>query len=357
MNGNLEDSTRSEKFSEKFMSHVCRKHSVAMILWCVVAVTVVGGGWLLLVVVGCFGWLLVVAGYPLTPRCTRKPPHYRDRTLRFYPMGQECEKVNVPRSQRPVSPKKGWWPWDFCCWKIRAGIIRFWGMISHCHGGGSVAGMNMGKQLGISIRGWFVEKTWLGGGFKTFFYFHPYLGKISNLTHIFQIGWNHQPGLPILGGIQTMQIYGIFGIFYVILWEICPLISAFFGLVIVQWPLLVVSIFQSWSRDMRVSKNRGIPKWMIYNGNPYKNGWFGGTTIFGKHPNLQVGTLWVWAQRRSGSVFPTLVSSARCGSCMIHLLHGHASCHTILMVSLWIHNLTIPRCTGILGGLDEKSGW
>ena len=26
------------------------------------------------------------------------------------------------------------------------------------------------------------------------FYFHPYLGKWSNLTNIFQMGWNHQPG-------------------------------------------------------------------------------------------------------------------------------------------------------------------
>ncbi len=25
------------------------------------------------------------------------------------------------------------------------------------------------------------------------FYFHPYLGKISHLTNIFQMGWNHQP--------------------------------------------------------------------------------------------------------------------------------------------------------------------
>ena len=31
----------------------------------------------------------------------------------------------------------------------------------------------------------------LGGGFK-YFYFHPYLGKGSNLTNIFQMGWNHQ---------------------------------------------------------------------------------------------------------------------------------------------------------------------
>ena len=32
---------------------------------------------------------------------------------------------------------------------------------------------------------------------------------------------------------------------------------------------------------MGVSKNRGTPKWMVFNGKPYWNGWFGGTTIFG----------------------------------------------------------------------------
>ena len=35
------------------------------------------------------------------------------------------------------------------------------------------------------------------------FYFHPYLGKISNLTNIFQRGWNHQlevHDLEISGG-------------------------------------------------------------------------------------------------------------------------------------------------------------
>ena len=38
-----------------------------------------------------------------------------------------------------------------------------------------------------------VHWTHLDGGFKYFFYFHPYLGKIPNLTNIFQMGWNHQP--------------------------------------------------------------------------------------------------------------------------------------------------------------------
>ncbi len=32
--------------------------------------------------------------------------------------------------------------------------------------------------------------------------------------------------------------------------------------------------------NMDVSENRGTPKWMVYNGKPYQNGWFGGTIIF-----------------------------------------------------------------------------
>ena len=37
---------------------------------------------------------------------------------------------------------------------------------------------------------WFkgISRWW----FQTFFYFNPYLGKWSNLTNIFQMGWNHQ---------------------------------------------------------------------------------------------------------------------------------------------------------------------
>ena len=50
---------------------------------------------------------------------------------------------------------------------------------------------------------WSFDVVYLGGGFKYSFvhsvvsnilYFHPYLGKISNLTYSFQMGWfNHQP--------------------------------------------------------------------------------------------------------------------------------------------------------------------
>ena len=45
----------------------------------------------------------------------------------------------------------------------------------------------------------------------------------------------------------------------------------------------------SWSQTksypvMGVSKNSGTPKWMVYNGKSYQNGWFGGTPNFWKHP-------------------------------------------------------------------------
>ena len=44
--------------------------------------------------------------------------------------------------------------------------------------------------------------------------------------------------------------------------------------------------FNSSSSDdgMGVSKNRGTPKWMVYNGRPHWNGWFGGYHYFRKHP-------------------------------------------------------------------------
>ena len=43
-------------------------------------------------------------------------------------------------------------------------------------------------QKGVYV---FLSLYLLGGGFK-YYYFHPYLGTWSNLTDIFQMGWNHQ---------------------------------------------------------------------------------------------------------------------------------------------------------------------
>ena len=40
----------------------------------------------------------------------------------------------------------------------------------------------------------------LVGGFK-YFFFHPYLAKIPNLTNMFQRGWNHQPDDAFLNSL------------------------------------------------------------------------------------------------------------------------------------------------------------
>ena len=40
-----------------------------------------------------------------------------------------------------------------------------------------------------------IGKLLVGGGNSNIFYFHPYWGEDEPiLTHIFQMGWNHQPG-------------------------------------------------------------------------------------------------------------------------------------------------------------------
>ena len=49
------------------------------------------------------------------------------------------------------------------------------------------------------------------------------------------------------------------------------------------------------TNHMDVSENRVTPKWMVYNGKPYLNRWFGGTTILGNTHmcfNLKMTTLW-----------------------------------------------------------------
>ena len=58
--------------------------------------------------------------------------------------------------------------------------------------------------FGIRFR-WF--RIYLGGGFK-YFIFHPYLGKWSNLTNIFQMVWNHQP--VIFGCLLLFSWCGLF---------------------------------------------------------------------------------------------------------------------------------------------------
>ena len=50
-----------------------------------------------------------------------------------------------------------------------------------------------------------VERNLLvSGGNSNILYVHPYLGKISNLTNIFEMGWHHQ--LVYIAGTSTQLL-------------------------------------------------------------------------------------------------------------------------------------------------------
>ena len=50
---------------------------------------------------------------------------------------------------------------------------------------------HMFQWLNLAIK-YFDHEAFTGWWFQTVFYFHPYLGRWSNLTNIAQVGWNHQ---------------------------------------------------------------------------------------------------------------------------------------------------------------------
>ena len=59
-----------------------------------------------------------------------------------------------------------------------------------------------------------------------------------------------------------------------------------------------------------VSKNRGTPKWMVYNGKSYKNWWwFGGTPIFWKHPCLLAKYMHIDFPMAQGIFYPRKAGS------------------------------------------------
>ena len=60
------------------------------------------------------------------------------------------------------------------------------------------------------------NKQNLGGGFKHLNFFHPYLGKISNLSNIFQMGWKHQlETYPLkIDGWKTDSLDRFFKVFF-----------------------------------------------------------------------------------------------------------------------------------------------
>ena len=125
-------------------------------------------------------------------------------------------------------PRLGGW-WQRCVVKKKTG--DFWSnersyrtegitwVVAICFKCSSLFGGNDAIWLAhIFLKGWFDHQLdtylvtsdwWISGCFfwlrfwsfqkghfwvvvSKIFYFHPYLGKISNLTNVFQMGWNHQ---------------------------------------------------------------------------------------------------------------------------------------------------------------------
>ena len=73
------------------------------------------------------------------------------------------------------------WPDFFCCW-VKMQSFHF-------------DGSNLEEDRRC--------QKYLGGGNSNISYVHPYLGRISNLTNIFQMGWNHQPDIYDFGVQQV----------------------------------------------------------------------------------------------------------------------------------------------------------
>ena len=85
-------------------------------------------------------------------------------------------------ANRLQSKKSGWNMWIFTSWRVWFHIWicipwRIHGTIVY------LPTIHHENQLNTGTSRWW---------FQRFFYVHPYLGKIPNLTNIFQMGWNHQ---------------------------------------------------------------------------------------------------------------------------------------------------------------------
>ena len=75
-----------------------------------------------------------------------------------------------------------------------------------------------------------------------------------------------------------------------------------------------VNIHTVYTVHMGVSKNRGTPKWMVYDAKPYSNGWFACTPIFG-NIHIYVHSKYEWTCLH--------VQTCACGSLCIRYDEKH----------------------------------
>ena len=74
-------------------------------------------------------------------------------------------------------------------------------------------------------------------------------------------------------------------------------------------------------KHVDVSKNTGTPKWMVYNGKPYQNWWFGGTRgTLECHPCRRTTLCWVHSAFRRWVLSIILTTWARESQPLLH--HG-----------------------------------
>ena len=85
---------------------------------------------------------------------------------------------------------------------------------------------------------------------------------------------------------------------------------------------------------MGVSKNRGIPKWMVYNGKPNQNWWFGGTIIFGKHL-YTVGDFRCITPPFTPRLCPLIKTVGRTGMLVARILAGCPGCDVMDETQKW----------------------
>ena len=103
------------------------------------------------------------------------------------------------------------------------------------------------------------------------FNFHRYLGKIPNLTNIFQMGWNHQPDYYV-----HYHHYHQYGKYH-------PLIK------IIASTMRGHEILWRWTLNMDVSENSGTPKSSIFNRVFHYKPSILGHHYFWKHPYIARG--------------------------------------------------------------------
>ena len=97
-----------------------------------------------------------------------------------------------------------------------------------------------------------------------------------------------------------------------VFWKLRKKVKGCFSHGSVIWKSQRLRGMGGWGFYMGVSLNGGTPKWMVYNGKPYENGWFGGTIILGNphiHPlesKMTIQHLKIGCTRKGNVIFQVL---------------------------------------------------